>query len=726
MSPEGGLTRRSLMRWSGVAGMTALGASLLPGVVQPAAAAAAPEASMSSAGLSAVPAAFDPIRPPAVPLAVRSPYLSAWLPADNSAGTWPTFWTGRTTAMTGLAVIDGVPYLFLGAPNMPGHVLRGMVQRSLEITATRSHYLFEAGGVELDLTFLSPVEPGDLRRQSMPLSYLRAQVRSTDDAAHDVALYFDISGEWAHANSGTRIHWSRDRLTGAGGTSVTSLSFAPDAPRVLGEDGDMAAWGDIVWSATERAGLSWQIGSDTAVRTTALKDGKLADTSDPNQPRAISDNWPVFAFHFDFGSVHDSPESALLSVGHVREPAISYLGSPLPPLWRSYWPSWREMVAFFHADAETAAERTTALDRRVRREAVAAGGPKYAALCALSLRQAYAGTELVSRNGEPWAFLKEISSDGNVSTVDVTYPAMPVFLYTDPAYLGLLLAPVLDYAEQGGWPKSFAEHDLGSSYPNATGHNDGNEEDMPIEESANMLIMSAAYLMRTPAETSRAFAVRHYAVLKQWADYLVDNTLDPGYQNQTDDFTGFIGHSVNLALKGILAIGAMSRLATAAGKPGDAAQYRATAEQYIAQWAEKAQDDSGDHLKLAYDQPGTWSLKYNGYPDALLGLGLVPDAVTAREARWYGTQVNQFGVPMDIRHSYTKGDWEMWTAAWLRDHDISRYLVDALYDFAHTSPSRAAFTDWYDTVTNRQNGFQARPVVGGVYALLTLHQHSGD
>ena len=35
-----------------------------------------------------------PIRPPATPLAVRSPYLSTWLRADTLPGNWPTFWAG--------------------------------------------------------------------------------------------------------------------------------------------------------------------------------------------------------------------------------------------------------------------------------------------------------------------------------------------------------------------------------------------------------------------------------------------------------------------------------------------------------------------------------------------------------------------------------------------------------------------------------------------------------
>ncbi|MGW4517439.1 glutaminase domain-containing protein [Streptomyces sp. NPDC004393] len=719
---EAGLSRRKLMRWSGVAGLGAASAALLPGMVHSAAAATpAPAIAAPSQTPSVVPGSFDPIRPPAVPLAVRSPYLSTWMPADNLAGTWPSFWTGRTTAMTGIARIDGVPFLFLGAPNIAGTVLRGMAQRSLTVTATRSQYVFAGGGVELTLTFLSPVEPGDLRRQSMPLSYLTAEVRSTDGSTHEVGLYFDISGEWAHGNSATRIRWSQEQVSGSG-AALTALSFTPDAPGVLAENGDMASWGTVVWSATNRPGLTWQIGADTAVRPTLIAKGKLDNSADTNQPRAISDNWPVFAFHFDLGSVNKRTQSAVLSVGHVREPAVSYLGTQLPPLWRSYWSTWQDMVSFFHSDADVAQTRTAALDRRIEQEARAVGGTKYAALCVLSLRQAFAGTELVSRNGKPWAFLKEISSDGNVSTVDVTYPAMPVFIYADPQYLGLLLAPLLDYAERGGWPKTFAEHDLGSSYPNASGHNDGNEEDMPIEESANMLIMSAAYLARTDAATAKTFATGHYAILKQWADYLTANTLDPGNQNQTDDFTGWIAHSANLALKGILAIGAMSQIATAAGHTTDATAYLATAKDYASKWVSKAQDTSGDHLKLAYDRPGTWSLKYNGYPDSLLGLGLVPGAVAQKEGDWYLTQVNQYGIPMDVRHSYTKGDWEMWTAAWLKDHPVSDYLVGALYDFANTSPSRAPFTDWYDTVTNRQNGFQARPVVGGIFALLSLRK----
>jgi Domain of unknown function (DUF5127)/Domain of unknown function (DUF4965)/Domain of unknown function (DUF1793)/Domain of unknown function (DUF4964)/TAT (twin-arginine translocation) pathway signal sequence len=712
-----GTSRRNFLRWSAVAGA---GAAAVAATGVPTTTASA-ETPAPAAGSATPTPSFDPLRAPAVPLAVRSPYLSTWLAADSLPGTWPTFWTGHITALTGIASIDGTAYVFMGSPTLPNvFPFPTMRQTASLLTATSSHFVLAQAGVQLDVTFLSPVEPGDLRRQSMPLSYVTVAASSLDGATHRVRVYLDISGEWATNDTSAQIVWDQTSYT-SHGSSLVTLSYQLANQQQLAENGELASWGTIALSTEASVALTWQIGQDVVVRQKFVTDGVLAGTVDADQPRAISDRWPVFAFAFDLGSVGADPASGTVSLGHVRAPAVSYLGTPLPPLWMDYFSSPHDMIGAFHIDYTAAVARNAALDNRIKGAATRAGGEQYAALCALALRQAYGGTELVSRNGTPWAFLKEISSDGNVSTVDVTYPCMPVFLYADPQYLGLILGPLLDYAEHGGWPKQFAEHDLGSHYPNATGHNDGNEEDMPVEESANMLIMSAAYGNRLDATAAGSFAQAHYSILKQWADYLVANALDPGFQNQTDDFTGFIAHSVNLALKGIVGIGAMSQIATAAGNPADSAHYLAVAKEYIGQWVTMAMDSSGLHLKLAYDQGGTWSLKYNGLADKILGLGLVPSSVAATEAAWYLKHANTYGVPLDVRHTYTKGDWELWTAGWLADHqDASNVLIESVYEFANSSPSRVAMTDWYDTVGDRQNGFQARPVVGGFYSLLAL------
>jgi Domain of unknown function (DUF5127)/Domain of unknown function (DUF4965)/Domain of unknown function (DUF1793)/Domain of unknown function (DUF4964) len=723
IDPRPGLARRRFLQLGSTAG-AGLALSSLAGSPALASAGSGPAAADATGGsvVSVVPS-YDPIRPPAIPLVVRSPYLSTWLAADNLPGTWPTFWTGRITAMAGLATIDGTPFLFLGAPALPNaNPFATMRQISVETTATGSTFVLQQAGIELTVTFLSPVAPGDLQRQSQPLSYIAATARSIDGKPHKVAVYFDISGEWASSDSNREITWDEERFA-AGSTPIVSLHYTQTAPEVLTENGDTAEWGTMILSSQDRTGLSWQIGADVDTRTQLATHGVLLNTVDQDKPRRINDRYPVFAFNLDLGTVGSRTTTPfVVSIGHVREPAVSYLTEQLPPLWKSYWPTWEAMVGAFHADFAAAVVRSAALDAKITRDATNAAGADYAALCAVAFRQAYAGTELVSRNGVPWAFLKEISSDGNVSTIDVTYPCMPVFLYADPAYLGLILAPILDYAENHGYPKVFAPHDLGSHYPNADGHLNGTgEEDMPVEESANMLIMTGAYLARIPSSQRKAFATAHYPILKQWADYLVANALDPNLQNQTDDFTGFIAHSVNLALKGIIGIGAMSQISTLASNAADAASYLATAKSYISQWQTMATDSTGTHLKLAYDQDGTWSLKYNGYADRVLKTGLVPASVATTEAGWYLQRVATDGVPLDIRHTYTKADWEMWTAAWLKDHhDIRDLLIAGLYEFANTTAQRVPMTDWYDTVVNRQNGFQARPVVGGFFALLTV------
>jgi hypothetical protein len=655
-------------------------------------------------------------RPPAIPLIVRSPYVSTWQ-FGTPAGMWPSFWNGGVKAMTGIARIDGHPYVFLGAPGGIGAPPALPLTRS-ELTATRSTLQFATDGVALTVEFLSPIEPKDLRRQAMPVGYVTTTATATDGHAHHVSVYFDISGEWAHGDPMAPVKWHAETIAAHGG-NVAALTVTPAVPHELTEVNQYPAWGTAVLAAVQTPGLTMQIGEDTVVRSRAAGMGTLDGSVDPAMPRAISDRWPVLAFDWDMQVAADhATDPAVLVIGHVRDPAIRYLGQPIAPLWKAYWPTWQEMVADALDDARAAHDRANCVDLHVAQDAMAVGGEEYAALCALSMRQAFGGTELVGTAAKPWLVLKEISSDGNVSTVDVSYPSSPVFMYANPELLRALIDPLFDYAETGGWPKPFAEHDLGTHYPNATGHNDGMEEDMPVEESADMLLMTAAYLKGTDATRASAYATAHYTILKKWADYLVPNTVDPGFQNQTDDFTGFIGHSSNLALKGILALGAMSKIAEAAGKPEDAAYYAGKASADITQWVTRSQDASHTHLKLAYDQPGTWSLKYNALFDKILGLGLIPQSVLDEETAFYRTKRLAFGIPLDNRHTYTKTDWEIWTAAWTDDATLRTQIIKDLLAYATSSPSRVPFSDWYDTKTAVKTGFQARPVVGAMFAPL--------
>ena len=70
---------------------------------------------------------------------------------------------------------------------------------------------------------------------------------------------------------------------------------------------------------------------------------------------------------------------------------------------------------------------------------------------------------------------------------------------------------------------------------------------------------------------------------------------------------------------------------------------------------------------------------------------------------------------MDNRSLYTKTDWEVWTATMADVAEDFDTLMQPVYRFANYTPERVPMTDWYWTHTSRKRGFQARPVIGGVF-----------
>lgn len=77
------------------------------------------------------------------------------------------------------------------------------------------------------------------------------------------------------------------------------------------------------------------------------------------------------------------------------------------------------------------------------------------------------------------------------------FPAWPIFLYTNPVIGKYLLLPHYQYQASGQYPDKWALHDMGAHYPSAVGHNDGLDEQMPVEESGNHLIMALSYTQKT-------------------------------------------------------------------------------------------------------------------------------------------------------------------------------------------------------------------------------------
>ena len=491
---------------------------------------------------------------------------------------------GQILGWTGMIRVDGATYTWMGAPN-PQPTL--VTQKSFEYTSTRSTFTMSAGAVEMNITFLSPLTPTDLKRQSLPFSYVNVAVSSADGKPHDVELYTDITAgkpvplckvavltlpEWASGDRFTVAKWeygvtpatpsrrSRHRRQNSNSTSagVAYHKFYRQTQLLFSEVAEQSEYGNWYWATDNVDSLTHQSGSDVQVRSAFRNTGALANTND-NNFRAINDAYPTFGFAVGLGKVGSAPVSTLFTLGHAQEEAIQFDGAngivSLPTLWTSYYATEldavsqysftcslrlrREQLSFFHNDYATAAGIATTFDSKVASDSSAAGGQNYVTMTSLAARQSFGATQLAGTPDTPYLFLKEISSDGNVQTVDVIFPSHPIFLYTNPNLLKILLDPLFINQESGQYPNQYSMHDLGSHYPNATGHPAGNDEAQPLEECGNMLIMTLAYAQRT---SDTAYLSQHYNILNQWTQYLIEEALIPANQISTDDFAGALAY----------------------------------------------------------------------------------------------------------------------------------------------------------------------------------------
>ncbi|KAL8709429.1 MAG: hypothetical protein Q9220_005812 [cf. Caloplaca sp. 1 TL-2023] len=326
---------------------------------------------------------------------------------------------------------------------------------------------------------------------------------------------------------------------------------------------------------------------------------------------------------------------------------------------------------------------------------------------------------------EPLMFQKEISSDGNVNTVDVMYPAMPFFLYANPDLLRYNMEPLYQNQEGGFYPNEYSMHDLGSHYPNATGHVEGDDEYMPVEESGNMILMSYAYYIFT---NDSSYLQRHYPILQQFASYLIRFSLTPGLQLSTDDFAGQLVNQTNLAIKGIVGIAAMAEIARLNNDSVSADNYTATAQSYYTAWEHLAIAPSSGppHTLLSYQWRSSYSLLYNTYPALLLNLSIIPNSLFNMQSNFYPTVSQAYGIPLDNRHSYTKSDESLWVAATCQP-STRRLFVNGIAKWINETETGGPFSDLWETVgrggepvSPERVVFRGRPVVGGHFSLLAL------
>lgn len=658
------------------------------------------------------------LTPPVLPLIVRNPYLSAWLPDARGKPweSWPMFWTGEHLGFSVLASLphDRTAYPLLGRPqdslgsHGDGYNVSYPVFLGSKYDASTTNLTYAISprhskhSFEITLSFLSPITPTSTLRQSIPAAYMHVFVTGNTD----VDIYVDLNGQWVSGDRGNKIIWDLEQTHLSGEEQDTNLKtwiFKRDIEQLFTEIRDQSEWGSLCFTAP--SDVRHEAGVSAELRQRFARTGTLQNIAD-DRFRGIMDEEPVFAFAKSFkgnrtgSSSGNAPESVMFTIAHIQNPVVQFAAArgltQLRPLWASYMPKPKDLIAFHWLDFQHARELAWKYSAQLAVDAYKSGAEDYVDIVAVSARQVMGATHFLGTPEDPLLFMKEISSDGNTQTIDVIFPAFPFFLYTNPRWLAYLLEPLLEHMLSGQYPNKYAMHDIGSSYPNATGHPDGNDEYMPVEECGNILIMGLAlansirydtnssviawqqglhYLQGTdekvfPLNTgseaqlqyidepwtggarslkqARKWIERSYRLWKQWTSYLEEFSLRPQNQLSTDDFAGWLALQTNLALKGIIGIKAMAGLADIAGLQEDVKRYENTSRVYIEKWEEYGISRDKTHAKVAYNWFGSWTTTYNLYADALLCFHL--EEASAKRAET-GDQKPIGGGDKDGRHS---------------------------------------------------------------------------
>lgn len=589
-------------------------------------------------------------------------------------------------------------------------------------------YSFEGAGVRVRLSFMTPLLPDDLMVFSRPVTYLTWQVEALDSKTHGVQIYYDNTAELAVNNALTeKVTWSNEKFG-----AVTAMKVGSVDQPVLRTKGDRVRinWGyEYVAVPSAQAGKTLIAAPDVTRRSW----GSTVAEANPAVPVEAA-HAPVLSVSFDLGKVGRTSVSRWLILAYDDVDSIQFFRKNLKAYWKKDGADIGDLLKKSAAEYDTLRQRCARFDQETMADLTRAGGPKYAWICALAYRQSLAASKLVAdANRQPLYFCKENTSNGCIGTVDVLYPQAPLPLLISPTLAKATLVPVLEYASTPRWNWPNAPHDVGT-WPQANGQVYGGSTSnggMPVEETGNLLLLVAAVAQ---VEGNTEFAGKYWPLLTKWAEYLQAYGQDTENQLCTDDFAGHLAHNANLAAKAICALGAYGKLAGMRGDATAARKYSDMAAEFARDWIRQA--DDGDHFRLAFDQPGTWSSKYNLVWDKILGLNLFSADTIRKEMAFYRKNIDKYGLPLDGRKQraggrnegeqrmawWSKTDWAFWTACLTGNQEDFEAITNPIYSFFNDARQRVGLTDLYFTDQPDAARMHSRPVIGGVFIKMLYDQ----
>lgn len=181
-------------------------------------------------------------RPVSVPLVTVDPFFSIWSMSDKLYDDTTRFWTGKRAAMTGVLVVDGNAYRFMGKLRIDNlyyyKELPTIEQIALRVYPTKTEYEFENDILHMTLSFRTPLLMDDLKLMSRPVSYISYTIDFKDGKTHNTRVYFDICSEITSEIQSDIISFGKTR---------NSVYCGKGNKDVLNHGGDatMIEWGNV-------------------------------------------------------------------------------------------------------------------------------------------------------------------------------------------------------------------------------------------------------------------------------------------------------------------------------------------------------------------------------------------------------------------------------------------------------------------------------------------------
>ncbi|RMY05252.1 hypothetical protein D0868_06508 [Hortaea werneckii] len=660
---------------------------------------------------------------------------------NDSAHARPEFWAGQPLTWIVLARVNGKTYSLFGNQEDVGNTLAATTE-SVSFTSSHTFVNLTAGAASVTLDFFSPVLPKkqDYVRQSLPYSYLTVAAVPSGDEEIDVQIFSAIDHTWTAQNGAASLN-----LSSFG--SAEYFQFYNPSQIPYTEVDDMATYGSVLFGTISNGGVTHRC---APAHMTVNQFNTLGRLADNDLSCSGSD---LAALSKDIGSVRKhSTAKVTFVVGLDRQEAINYLGRTQTGLYRSVWPTEAEAIEYFLQDYESAYNTSLSFDDEVRARSKSVSdsfGEKYADIIEASVRQTFGAIELTASfdlspylndtnlylqvpadnlGASPQAFIKEISSDGNLNTVDIIFQTWPVFISLNPDYVRLLWEPIMSYSASGRWPKDFVIHDMGTHYPNATGHDDGREEHMPLFETSSLFILFYAYQKYT-GDTS--WVKQYSSLLTGYADYLVNHSLYPSAQLISVDAIRGYPNQTALAMQSAMGLRAASKLL-------DNDTYAKIADSYATKIYDHALGLDGStvqdstHFTYYYGQEDTWNVIFAAYSDVLLELDTFPSAAWDMQSEWYLRQMRELGLPFagptdNLDYTGSKLTWGLsdWNivAASASSTAVQAAVINTTHAFLTNGMNEIPFGTKYE-VEGKQAGKwisnRARSTVGSNFALVAL------